>query len=51
MGIKNLLPSFRSITKKRQISEFRGQKCAIDTYVLIHKTLFNNAIEFCLGKN
>ena len=51
MGIKNLLPSFRSITKKRHLNELRGQKCAIDTYVLIHKALFNNAIEFCLGKS
>jgi hypothetical protein len=33
MGITNLLPQLKSITKKKQLREFQGQSCAIDTYV------------------
>ena len=51
MGIKSLLPNLKSITNKRHISEFKGQKCAIDTYCWIHKALYNNAMDFCLGIN
>ena len=51
MGIKKLLPNLKSITNKRHISEFKGQKCAIDTYCWIHKALYNNAMDFCLGIN
>lgn len=33
MGINNLLPFLKSITKRKHVSEYKGLKAGIDTYV------------------
>ena len=44
MGINNLLPNLKSITKKKNISSYQNQSCAIDGYSWLHKALHTKAL-------
>jgi exonuclease-1 len=45
MGIKDLLPSLKSITRQRNISNYAGQTVAIDGYCWLHQGAYNCAME------
>lgn len=49
MGISGLLPCLRSISRAASISEYGGQRVAVDSYVWLHRGLFTCAQELCLG--
>ncbi|GMH41851.1 hypothetical protein BSKO_09761 [Bryopsis sp. KO-2023] len=49
MGINGLLPVLKSITRKTHVSEYRGERVAIDAYSWLHKGAFGCAFE--LGQN
>lgn len=49
MGIQSLLPALAPITTKCSISEFAGQKIAIDGFVWLHKAAMTCASELYLN--
>ena len=50
MGIAQLLPQLRSITKRRHISHYTGKTVAIDGYVLLHRGAYACARELVEGQ-
>jgi exonuclease 1 len=48
MGIKELLPLLKPVTQQLHISEYRGQKVAVDGYSWLHKGVYACARELCL---
>ena len=49
MGIQGLLPCLRSVTRPIDVSEYRGQSVAVDSYVWLHRGLITCARELCEG--
>jgi exonuclease-1 len=47
MGIQGLHKELKSITRRCNISEYRGKKVAIDAYVWLHKGTYCCAAELC----
>ena len=45
MGIKGLLPQLKSIKERRHLSEYRGQRVAIDAYIWLHRAALTCARE------
>ena len=50
MGIDGLLPALRSVSRAAHISEYRGQRVAVDSYVWLHRGVFTCARELALGQ-
>eukprot|EP00210_Caulerpa_lentillifera_P008109 g7743.t1 len=50
MGVNGLLPILKSIVKHRHISEYKGQKIAIDGYCWLHRGAFGCAQDLCEGR-
>jgi exonuclease-1 len=49
MGIQGLLPKLKSITNKKHIQEYKGQRVAIDGYVWLHRGAYCCCAELCQG--
>lgn len=47
MGIKNLLPSFKSIYNDVHISTFANKKVAVDAFVWLHRGAYGCSAELC----
>ena len=45
MGIQGLLPQLKSVTTRAHVSKFRGQRAAVDAYVLLHRGAYACARE------
>jgi exonuclease-1 len=43
MGIKDLLPSLKSIQKSQNISEFKGKTIGVDGYCWLHQGAYSCA--------
>lgn len=50
MGIQGLLPQLRSITQRRNITAYRGQRVAVDGYCLLHRGSYTCAREIVEGE-
>ncbi|GAB4818724.1 hypothetical protein N2152v2_005770 [Parachlorella kessleri] len=50
MGIQGLLPQLKSVTAKAHVSKYRGQRAAVDAYVLLHRGAYTCAREICEGE-
>lgn len=50
MGIKNLLPQLRDITKEVHIHSYAGKTVAIDGYSWLHKVAIPCSTELCRGE-
>ena len=49
MGIKDLLPHLKPITKQRNISHYKGKKAGIDGYCWLHQAAYSCAFELYNG--
>ena len=43
MGIKDLLPQLKQITREVNISELRGKRVGVDAYVWLHQKAYGCA--------
>ena len=50
MGIKDLLPSLKSITKAKNIKAYAGKTVAIDGYCWLHQAAYTCAMELVYGR-
>ena len=49
MGVSNLLPALRDITRPVHVSEYRGRAVAVDAYCWLHRGSYSCAREMCEG--
>jgi exonuclease-1 len=49
MGINGLLPALKPIAKPIHISNYKGQKVAVDGYSWLHKGAYSCSRELCEG--
>ena len=50
MGIKDLLPQLKQITREINISELRGKRVGVDAYVWLHQKAYGCATELVLDQ-
>lgn len=50
MGISGLLPLLKPIQTNKHLSEFSGQRLAVDAYVWLHRGVYACAMEVATGK-
>ncbi|KAF0750601.1 hypothetical protein AaE_006652, partial [Aphanomyces astaci] len=51
MGISNLLPQLKSITKSTTLHAYKGKTVAVDGYVWLHRGAYSCSQELCLGQD